>query len=374
MKVLFPYLNRFRTVNWSRYHALLSELARMGHEVWVIEPPPANLSEIGWLDTDTPELPESIHVLTAEAPPRWDRHFPFERLLKKGMYALSIRPQVESLIRSEGIDVLLLYNLPLAPLLGVRADVTIAFDLCDNLVAMLAEEAPVPGAATIGASVLRRMIAGADVVTAASASLLRYTEGRGILVPNGTAVRERVNQDADGPFGFIGAFEYFVDFGLVLETAARLRHRRFSLVGGGRAWSAVAEAARELPNVEVREAVPHHRMRTVLDGWAAGMVPFTRSPVAKDASPMKALDYLGAGLPVVATEIREAWEVNRTAQEAAVRLAESPAEFGRLLEEAAEAGLSGEARERVVQFYSWSAQTRHLLSAWGGEASLARGA
>ena len=89
---------------------------------------------------------------------------------------------------------------------------------------------------------------------------------------------------------------------------------------------------------------------------------------------MKALDYLGAGLPVVATEIREAWEVNRTAQEAAVRLAESPAEFGRLLEEAAEAGLSGEARERVVQFYSWSAQTRHLLSAWGGEASLARGA
>jgi len=39
VKILFPYMARWHSLNWSRYHSLLIALANRGHEVHVMQPP-----------------------------------------------------------------------------------------------------------------------------------------------------------------------------------------------------------------------------------------------------------------------------------------------------------------------------------------------
>ena len=60
MNILFPYLARWRSANWSRYHQLLTLLCRKGHRVYVLEPPPLpSAQETNYTDLDV-ELPEGM--------------------------------------------------------------------------------------------------------------------------------------------------------------------------------------------------------------------------------------------------------------------------------------------------------------------------
>ena len=79
MKILFPYMARWKSANWSRYHSLLSDIAEAGHEVYVLQ-----AQKLDWRETNFQEievnLPEKMHVYDVKIPDTvWNKEFPSKR-------------------------------------------------------------------------------------------------------------------------------------------------------------------------------------------------------------------------------------------------------------------------------------------------------
>jgi glycosyltransferase involved in cell wall biosynthesis len=174
--------------------------------------------------------------------------------------------------------------------------------------------------------------------------------------------------------GFLGSFEYFIDFDLVLGLAARLPERRLLLIGGGRRFEEVRRrVARErLGNVELAGPLPHPRALERLAGCAFSLCPFTRDAVGDGASPLKLFESLALGVPVIATRTREirAEAADNvafadTAEEARASIAAAearpPAERRAASEDAAERVLRERSWDRIGE--EWAARVRALSAA-----------
>jgi glycosyltransferase involved in cell wall biosynthesis len=325
MRILFPYLARWHSANWSRYHQLLNALSRLGHEVIVLQPPSLALAE-----TNYAEVPLTHdggpRVQEVPVPPAlWQRRFPLEKLIKKGIYTLACRAPLREIIRQQRIDALLIYNLPQAILLHqaecARPSTTGClriFDIADDLAAMLAQEVGPqlgPLAHPVAALWQERLAASCDVVTVASETLKEKWPGRAVLIPNGVALDEVAAARGDSVraqfrtpvVGYLGAFEYFVDMDLVLAAAARLPEVTFLLVGGGRDLTRVRQrVAREgLGNVQLTGPVSHAEGLNYVAAMDLCLVPFKHGPVADGASPLKLFEYAALHKPVISTPTAE---------------------------------------------------------------------
>jgi glycosyltransferase involved in cell wall biosynthesis len=160
------------------------------------------------------------------------------------------------------------------------------------------------------------MIGAASLVTTPSRVLLPRLGRNAVLVPNGVdrdeilaarrVAAERSPGDA-GAIGFLGSFEYFIDFDLVLELAGRMPGRRFLLIGGGRRWREVRDRVdrERLSNVELTGPLAHPQSLARLAGCALSLCPFTRDEVGHGASPLKLFESLALRVPVIATRTRE---------------------------------------------------------------------
>ena len=45
MNILFPYMARWKSINWTRYHNLFSEFAKRGNNIYIIQPPSLKFQE-----------------------------------------------------------------------------------------------------------------------------------------------------------------------------------------------------------------------------------------------------------------------------------------------------------------------------------------
>jgi glycosyltransferase involved in cell wall biosynthesis len=191
----------------------------------------------------------------------------------------------------------------------------VVFDVADDLPAMLRVEARFagPGLEAVARRALARMVRGASLVTTPSRVLLPRLGPDAVFVPNGVdreeiaAARQAGAAAADGKIGFLGSFEYFIDFDLVLGLAARLPSRRFLLIGGGRRFREVRERVdrERLANVELTGPLAHPRALELLAGCALSLCPFTKDEVGHGASPLKLFESLALAVPVLATRTRE---------------------------------------------------------------------
>ncbi|MGQ9682316.1 MAG: glycosyltransferase [Anaerolineae bacterium] len=366
MNILFPYLARWRSANWSRYHQLLSALCRQGHRVTVLEPPPwPGARETNYTDLDVP-LPEGMEVEEL-AVPLWRLRLPAGKLVRKGLAALAARRRVSELMAERQVDVLLLYNVPQVTLAGcARGRCRLVFDVADDLLAMLAAESGRWAGLTVPLAriCLQRLVRASDWVTTSAQTLAPELPGRVRYLPNGvdwqavaeadgSALRARWGQPL---VGFVGAFEYAVDLGLILEAAARLPDVGFLLVGSGRRlpWLESQVHARGLANVLLAGPVPYPRNLDYVQALDIGLLPRVPGPVADHAAPLKLLEYMALGKPVIATPMKETraiageflWEACN-GSEAAVcieRILAAP--------EAARARAAA-ARERVQERFDW---------------------
>ena len=321
MHLLFPYLARYKAVNWTRYHHLFDQLAAAGHRITVLQPPPAALVETNFQEIDV-ELPPGIEL--ADVPmPRWlwERRWPLEKLVRKGAYGLACRRSVADVLAGDPPDALLVYNLPQAGLLGLAAPgappPVRVFDLADDYEAMLRTELgalALPPVLAAGRRTLHRMLDRADLRLAVSHTLADAYPGRGIeVLPNGVDLRRfqavrRPLLDRAGQVpvvGYVGAFEYFIDFDLIIETARRLPEFRFRLVGAGRDFEAVREKAAGLANVELPGPVPFHDVPAEIAGFDYCLNLFVPLPISHGACPMKLFEYLAMGKPVLSTDLAE---------------------------------------------------------------------
>src|SRR5437773_1436187 len=112
MKILFPYLARWRSANRSRYHQLLMHLCEYGHQVYVLTAPPMALNDISANDLQGggDSLPPGLTISELHAPAALRRFWriPMRRtkLLKKGLVSITSIGQINRFIAKEKIDVL----------------------------------------------------------------------------------------------------------------------------------------------------------------------------------------------------------------------------------------------------------------------------
>jgi glycosyltransferase involved in cell wall biosynthesis len=329
MKILFPYLARWRSANRSRYHQLLSQLCQQGHQVFVLKAPPMALDDISSTDitSHTEDLPQGMTLseLYAPRPLRafWQTWLPRTKLLKKGLLAVTSTSQVHRFIEKEKIDVLMTYNLPQLPLLN-RAACRTHFDLADDLVAMLEGEHDTlarVGAVAAARIAQKRMIEQATTVTVASSVLADEIKRPVLMLPNGADIAELDQADGSvwrsqqaGPtVGFVGAFEYWVDFELVMRLAMRMRHVTFLLVGGGRRWKMIRALVDQLglTNVVLTGALPYHQAMDYVAGMDVCLLPFTHDAVSDGSCPLKLFEYAALRKPIVSTGTKEVMRIGR---------------------------------------------------------------
>jgi len=378
MKILFPYLARWHSANRSRYHQLLTHLCAFGHQVYVMTAPPMALNDISANDiVGANELPPGLTINELHAPDLlrrfWRMPVPGTKLLKKGLVSISSINQIRRFISKEKIDVLLLYNLPQAPLLHF-AECRTHFDLADDLVAMMEVELgsiAQAGAMTAARAVQNHMLAKAGTVTVAS-SVLKEQIGRDVLMlPNGANVADLDQTDGSvwrtthsGPtVGFVGAFEYWVNFDLILQTAKRLPGVTFLLVGGGRRWESIKQQTEKLglTNVRLTGAKPYQDAMNHVAGMDVCLLPFTKDAVSDGSCPLKLFEYAALRKPIVSTNTREVARIGQ----GWMAFADDPEGFAAAIESfltdpraALHAGEAG--RAMVEQLYNWPNLTRQF--------------
>jgi glycosyltransferase involved in cell wall biosynthesis len=317
MNFLFPYMARWQTANYSRYHGLLKGLAQLGHKVIVLQAPRLDFAETNFLEVNN-EITSGISVIEINVPDwLWKRSVPLDKLVKKGSYSLMTYRCLQDLIDAHQIDVLFLYNLPQCLML-FRAPCISVFDVADDLLAMFAHElgkASSFGLVRLGEMMFRSMLRRSDLNLVASQELQMNIKEPTTLLPNGADLDEigrlrRIDLPVDGAspvVGYMGAFEYFVDMDMVLDTAATLPDVVFWLVGGGRDFFRVKErvANERLKNVRLPGPVDHKTGLAMMAATDICLLPRRLDAFSHAACPLKLFEYAALEKPILSAPTRE---------------------------------------------------------------------
>ncbi len=318
MNILFPYLARWNSANYSRYHHLMNAFVRLGHQVTVLHPPPlVGAQETNFVEVDM--AGDHVHLIEVPLPSVfWQRSFPLSKVIKKGAVGLALAAWWRRQGMHEAYDAIVVYNLPHMAFLPFVRDQVIVFDVADNLVAMIDHELPrplVPFGRVLIATLFRYMMGAADLRVSASYTLADTWNEAAVVIPNGVDVdlisrvdgrhiRARYSRPV---VTYVGAFEYFVDTDLMLAVAARLPNVHFLFVGGGRDLVTMRKKAlaMKLTNVEFTGPVPYSQALACMAAADVGLIPFRPLSVSQNASPLKLFEYTALGKPVVSTPLAE---------------------------------------------------------------------
>jgi glycosyltransferase involved in cell wall biosynthesis len=322
MNFLFPYMARWKAINWTRYHQILTKLAQLGHQVHVFEPPSQQSDETNYQEIEV-NIPDNFYLHETPLNDRiWRTHFPLNKIVKKGYYSISIVSQIRKFLKKHPIDVMLLYNIPQFPLLNVPG-CSIIFDFADDYIEMLRHEIgslEKLQVLRLGNYLLNQMTSRSQMNLAVSNVLLNILPTGGRLLPNGVDLNEfqigcgtRLTDQFKRPVvGFIGSFEYFIDFELILDTAARLPQVTFLLVGSGRQTPRIEARIQSdrLENVKLTGGVPHHQIGQFIDVMDICLNVFKKIPVSHRACPIKLFEYLAMKKPVISTRLDEVKKID----------------------------------------------------------------
>jgi len=107
------------------------------------------------------------------------------------------------------------------------------------------------------------------------------------------------------------------------------------------------------PNIHYLGPKPFEQLPAYSRHFAVGLIPFQINPITVHCNPLKALEYMAAGLPVVSTDIPE---LRRYAGD--VLVARSHEEFIALCERALADGSSAERdrRSKAAEAHSWESR------------------
>jgi glycosyltransferase involved in cell wall biosynthesis len=318
---------RWKSMAWSRYHQIFTLLAESGHNVHVIQSPPFKSGETNFQEINV-EIPDKLHIHDVNINPFiWGHTFPLEKLFKKGYYSVKSLKKAKELLGDFKIDVLFLYNIPQYPLMEIGSCMKI-FDIADDYMAMLRKELggfSNPLLLKIGRFILERMIKKSDITLSVSRvladSMSPDFKSKVYVLPNGVdldsscrVVKLSLRQEYKRPvIGFIGSFEYFIDFDIILGAAKKLQDYTFLLVGTGREFNKVKSKVEELmlKNVILIGGVPHSEISGYIDLMDICLNIFKKIPISHGACPIKVFEYLAMKKPVISTRLEEIKNIDR---------------------------------------------------------------
>ena len=316
---------RWNSANMSRYYHLFKRIAEAGHTVIVVQPPPRISEETNYIDLPMQNHGNIILHTVSVAPWLWNMKFPVDKFVKKALYTLQSMILMRRLLRQHEPDLLVVYNLP-QYVYTFRSDIPVVFDFADDYLAMLQHELGVSKHNVLyrtSAWILGRLIRKSALVFCVSKLLQEKIPWKSsILLPNGASPTHpdpgtrTLHIDKSKPvIGYVGAFEYFIDIGLMLQAAERLPDCTFLLVGAGRDFQKTKEAVaqRKLGNVILTGAVPHHQAMQFILEMDICLNLFVKGDVANAASPIKLFEYLVNRKPVITTRLVEIHRIDPSA-------------------------------------------------------------
>jgi PEP-CTERM/exosortase A-associated glycosyltransferase len=223
-------------------------------------------------------------------------------------------------------------------------------------------------------------------------AMRREIIGRGIgadrihVVPNGVdadrfspaprdeALVQRLGLAGGPVFGFIGSFYHYEGLRFLVETLPALRKQirdaRILLVGGGEDEAALREAA--VDGVIFAGQVPYHRVTDYYSLIDVFVCPRRRMRLTELVTPLKPLEAMAAGLPVLASDVGGLAELIEHNSTGLLFRAEDASAFVReALRLASDGGLrarlGARAREHVRSERSWSRVVSRYPAIYGFE-------
>jgi GT2 family glycosyltransferase/glycosyltransferase involved in cell wall biosynthesis len=163
--------------------------------------------------------------------------------------------------------------------------------------------------------------------------------------------------------GYVGTLHASrLDVDLLAEIAALRPAWSVVLLGPNELGAHDSERLLTLPNVHYLGVRPHAEVGAYLQALDIGLLPHTVTEFTRSLDPLKLYEYLAAGLPIVATDLGNAPDL-----EAQLAVASSPAEFVEQCETAiAEDGPRRAATRRaLVAGATWDARAATIETALG---------
>jgi glycosyltransferase involved in cell wall biosynthesis len=147
--------------------------------------------------------------------------------------------------------------------------------------------------------------------------------------------------------GFAGGLSEWVDISLVRELALSKPDATFVLIGP---IGIDVSTIQDLPNVKLLGPRPYAALPSLLAAMDIALIPFKHDLVTYHADPIKAYEYLAAGVPVVATDMPALRRLQHV-----VRLATTPAGFLAQIDAALLEGRQARRAERQAEAarHSW---------------------
>lgn len=154
-----------------------------------------------------------------------------------------------------------------------------------------------------------------------------------------------------GYFGLIA--DDWVDLELLAHAARRLPHASIAMIG--KITMDVSALGRH-PNIHFLGHRPYQTLPAYCKGFDAALIPFPISEVTLNSNPLKAREYLAAGLPVISTPIPEVETLG------ACRIGRDADGFVEEIEAALRHPGPSEARSDAIRHESWEARLVEISS------------
>jgi glycosyltransferase involved in cell wall biosynthesis len=285
-------------------------------------------------------------------------------------------PRCRGVLRRAGFEAVdLLFMEPGAPLLALLDEVPhrkSVYRMCDDTSAF--PDAPATFEA-IEAEVCRRV----DLVVATARDLESRARSLGarqvLYLPNACDPQLFETSDQPAPADlkgiprpravYAGAIDSWFDVDLLAEVASRLPLWSFLLIGPVRADLSALDRLNNIHRIGPR---PYAELPAWFASADAALVPFRLSRMTHAIHPIKVYEYCAAGLPVVATPMRETAGMG-----APIRLAADAAGFAEALtgfvegESPVRRQAERAARVAFARRHSWDERFDRLLQALQGE-------
>ncbi len=147
--------------------------------------------------------------------------------------------------------------------------------------------------------------------------------------------------------GFFGLVSEWIDINLIIKAAKKYPNYKFEIIGR---HSVSVEDLFNIPNLEYVGEIPYNELPKRASKFTVGIIPFIVNELTLACNPLKYLEYISMGIPVISTNLPEVAKFGK-----AVYIAKDENEFLELIPIAVENNCEEHNKERrlVAEKYSW---------------------